>query len=126
MLTYEKTVRKPRHFQSFTGITIHFVTKDKIRIQKCRRGETHQKTRRMVCRASLQDVGQKQNMLPIHYRLYTSYAFVSYMFGLDMANVCNDIKYLKPAVKSSSPSARKIRRCKNGNTMESLNNTFLS
>jgi len=61
----------------------------------------------------------------MYYRMYTSYALVGYLFGLDVSNVCRDIEYMEPAVKSCIPiPARKYADAKKATTLEELEQYF--
>jgi len=128
MLTYEKIVRKPKHFQSFTGVTVQqfdFLS------QKIESKYKDAEERRLSKRKRKRDIGaghpfslsvkNRILMLLIYYRMYTSYSLLGFLFDLDAANVYRDIRYMEPAVrKCIQIPAKKYADAKKATTLEEL------
>lgn len=132
MLTCEKLLRKPRHFQSFTGITpqqFDFLSKKvQLQYQATEEKRLSSRTRERKIGAghpfkiSLPD---RILMLLMYYRMYTSYGLLGYLFDLDTANVYRDIRYMEPAVKRCIPiPARKYETAKKATTIQELEQYF--
>jgi hypothetical protein len=134
MLTYEKIMRKPKHFQSFTGINIHqfdFLS------QKIESEYRDAEERRLSKRKRKRDIGaghpfslsvkNRILMLLMYYRMYTSYSLLGFLFDLDAANVYRNIRYLEPAVRRCILiPQKKYTDAKKAPRSKSWSNTFLN
>ncbi|MEO9310380.1 MAG: transposase family protein [Nitrososphaera sp.] len=132
MLNYSKISKKPRSFQSFTGIAVEqFDFLSQIIESKYKDAEKKRLSKRKRKRGigagrpfklTLKD---RLLMLLMYYRMYASYELIGFLFGLDQSNVYRDIKYLEPAVKSSIPiPQRKYVDAKKATTLEELQRYF--
>ena len=117
MLTYKKLARKPRSFQSFTGISLEqfdFLSSEiekKYKITEKKRLSSSKKKRRRRVGAGRKfelPIKDRAVMLLVYYRMYITYELTGYLFNLDQSNVCRDIKYLEPAVRGSIPIPQKM------------------
>jgi hypothetical protein len=130
MLNYSKISKKPRSFQSFTGIAVEqfdflsqiieskYKDAEKKRLSKRKRGIGAGRPFKLTLKDRLL-------MLLMYYRMYASYELIGFLFGLDQSNVYRDIKYLEPAVKSSIPiPQRKYVDAKKATTLEELQRYF--
>jgi hypothetical protein len=64
-------------------------------------------------------------MMLMYYRMYTSYGLLGYLFGLDVANVYRNIKYLEPAARGCIPiPQKKYADAKKATTLEELEQYF--
>ncbi len=132
MITYLKLSKKPKHFLSFTGITIQqfdalvidvkkqYPITEKARLSKRKRlrkiGAGH------PFDLSVQD---KLVMLLVYYRLYITCELVGYLFDLDQSNVNRNIRYLEPVVRKSIPiPAKKYADSKKINDVQQLQQFF--
>jgi len=111
MLTYKKLQRKPKHFQSFTGVTIAQFAEilnalrpiygefEKERLQRPGRKRKIGGGRKFTL--SLED---RLLVTLMYFRLYTSYTLLGYLFDLDGSNVGREINYrMLPALLSVLP-----------------------
>lgn len=111
MLTYEKLQRKPKHFQSFTGITIAQFAEimnalrpiygefEEERLQRPDRKRKIGGGRKFTL--SLED---RLLVTLMYFRLYTSYTLLGYLFDLDGSNVGREINQrMLPALLSVLP-----------------------
>ena len=132
MLNHSKLARKPRQFQSITGITpqqfdfLYDTIKKRYRTTEEKRLSS--KTRKRSVGAghpfslALKD---RILMLLMYYRMYTSYGLLEVIFDLDKSNVCRDIRYMEPAVKSCIlVPAKKYASAKKVTTLEELERQF--
>lgn len=117
MLSYMKLSRKPDSFRTFTGLTVeefdklYSIVKDKY--------QEHEK-KRLDRKNRKKSIGQGRNfdldvrdrllMLLFYYRSYASYELTGYLFHLHNSNVCRNIRYIEPLVKSSIPLPEKIHK----------------
>ena len=100
MLTYTKLQRKPKHFQSFTGVTIAQFTEilnalrplygefEKERLERPDRKREIGGGRKFTL--SLED---RLLVTLMYFRLYTSYTLLGYLFDLDGSNVGREINH---------------------------------
>lgn len=132
MFNHSKLARKPRQFQSITGITpqqFDFLYNTiKKQYKTAEQNRLSQKKRKRDIGAghpfslTLKD---RILMLLMYYRMYTSYSLLEMIFDLDKSNVCRDIRYLEPAVKSSIPiPAKKYADSKKITTLSELERQF--
>lgn len=111
MLTTEKLQRKPKHFQSFTGVTIAqfgeilnalrpiYGELEKERLERPDRKRKIGGGRRFAL--SLED---RLLLTLMYFRLYTSYTLLGYLFDLDGSNVGREINHrMLPALLSVLP-----------------------
>ena len=111
MLTYTKLQRKPKHFQSFTGITIAQFAEilnalrpiygefEKERLQRPDRKRKIGGGRKFTL--SLED---RLLVTLMYFRLYPSYTLLGYLFDLDGSNVGREINQrMLPALLSVLP-----------------------
>lgn len=132
MLRYKKLARKPRHFQSFTGITlqqfdllsqkIEATYKDMEQKRLFRNNRQRRIGAGHPFKLSIRD---RILMLLMYYRMYTSYGLLGFLFDLDTANVYRDIRYLEPAVRATIPiPAKKYESAKRATTIQELQQYF--
>jgi hypothetical protein len=100
MLTYEKLQRKPKHFQSFTGVTVAQFAEilnairpiygefEKERLERPDRKRKIGGGRKFTL--SLED---RLLVTLMYFRLYTSYTLLGYLFDLDGSNVGREINH---------------------------------
>lgn len=111
MLTYTKLQRKPKHFQSFTGVTIAQFAEilnalgpiysefEKERLQRPDRKRKIGGGRKFTL--SLED---RLLVTLMYFRLYTSYTLLGYLFDLDGSNVGREINHrMLPALLNVLP-----------------------
>ena len=115
MLTYKKLARKPRSFQSFTGISLEqfdFLSSEiekKYKITEKKRLSSKKRRRRVGAgRRFALPVRDRLMMLLVYYRTYITYELAGHLFGLDQSNVYRDIRYMEPAVRGSIPIPQKM------------------
>jgi hypothetical protein len=132
MLDYSKLSKKPRSFQSFTGVTVQQFDFLSQKIESEYRG-TEEK--RLSRRKREREIGaghpfkisvkDRVLMLFMYYRMYTSYGLLGFLFDLDAANVYRDIRYLEPAVRRCIPiPQKKYADAKKATTLEELEQYF--
>lgn len=111
MLTYTKLQRKPKHFQSFTGVTVAQFAEilnalhpvydefEKERLQRPDRKRKLGGGRKFTL--SLED---RLLVTLMYFRLYTSYTLLGYLFDLDGSNLGREINHrMLPALLSVLP-----------------------
>ena len=111
MLTYTKLQRKPKHFQSFTGVSVAQFAEilnalrpiygefEKERLDRPSRKRKIGGGRRFTL--SLED---RLLVTLMYFRLYTSYTLLGYLFDLDGSNVGREINHrMLPALLSVLP-----------------------
>ena len=111
MLTYSKLQRKPKHFQSFTGVTIAQFAEllnalrpiygefEEERLQRPDRKRKIGGGRKFTL--SLED---RLLVTLMYFRLYTSYTLLGYLFDLDGSNVGREINQrMLPALLNVLP-----------------------
>ena len=111
MLTYNKLQRKPKHFQSFTGVTIAQFAEllnalrpiygefEEERLQRPDRKRKIGGGRKFTL--SLED---RLLVTLMYFRLYTSYTLLGYLFDLDGSNVGREINQrMLPALLNVLP-----------------------
>lgn len=132
MLNYTKLARKPKQFQSLTGINpeqfdfLYFRIQKQYKITETKR-LSEKKRKRDIGAGHPFDLTLKDRILMflMYYRMYTSYGLVGMIFDLDKSNVCRDIRYLEPAVKKCIPiPARKYAHAKKATTLEDIQRYF--
>jgi Helix-turn-helix of DDE superfamily endonuclease len=114
MITCKTLMRKPKLFQSLTGITVQQFDLLSKKIESEYK-DTEEK--RLSKRKRKRDNGaghpfklqvkDRTLMLFMYYRMYTSYSLLGLLFGLDTANVYRDIRYIESAVKKCIPIPQK-------------------
>ena len=111
MLTYTKLQRKPKHFQTFTGVTVAqfdeimnalrpiYGEMEAARLQRPGRKRKIGGGRKFSL--SLED---RLLVTLMYFRLYTSYTLLGYLFDLDASNVGREINQrMLPALLSVLP-----------------------
>ena len=111
MLTYEKLQRKPKHFQSFTGVTLAQFSEmlqalrpiyGDLAVKRLEREDRKRKIgggRKFSL--SLED---RLLVTLMYFRLYTSYTLLGYLFDLDGSNIGREINHrMLPALLSILP-----------------------
>ncbi len=114
-MTYLKLSKKPKQFQSFTGVTLQqfdAISKDVKKqypiTEKDRLSKRKRQRKIGAGRPFDLSIEDKLVMLFVYYRLYITCELVGYLFDLDQSNVNRNIKYLEPAVKQSIPIPSKL------------------
>jgi hypothetical protein len=111
MLTYEKLQRKPKHFQSFTGITVTQFDEIMKTLRPIYAGFEHERLQRSDRKRKIGG-GRKFTLsledrllvTLMYFRLYTSFALLGYLFDLDGSNVGREINQrMLPALLSILP-----------------------
>ena len=115
MLTYKKLARKPRSFQSFTGISLEQfdflsseIEKEYKRTEQRRLSRKKRERKIGAGRRFALPVRDRLMMLLVYYRMYITYELAGHLFGLDQSNVYRDIRYMEPAVRGSIPIPQKM------------------
>ena len=115
MMTYLKLSKKPKQFQSFTGVTLQqfdVIAKDvkkQYPITEKARLSKRKRLRKIGAGHKFDlSIENKLVMLFVYYRLYITCELAGYLFDLDQSNVNRNIRYLEPAVKQSIPIPAKI------------------
>jgi len=111
MLTYNKLQRKPKHFQSFTGVTVAqfgeilnalrpiYGEIEKERLERPDRKRKIGGGRKFTL--SLED---RLLVTLMYFRLYTSYTLLGYLFNLDGSNLGREINHrMLPALLNVLP-----------------------
>lgn len=128
MFNHKKLAKKPRQFQSLTGVSpeqfdsLHCAIKKQYKTAEEKR-LSKKKRKRGIGAGRPFNLILKDRLLMflMYYRMYTSYNLLGMIFELDRSNVCRDIKYLEPAVKQSIPvPAKKYADSKKATTLEEL------
>jgi hypothetical protein len=117
MLTYEKLLRKPRMFHTFTGLTPEEF--DEIYRQLEQRYLQYEQ-KRLMKKKRKRAIGagrpfklplkERMVMLLMYYRLYITYGLLGYIFDLDQSNVYRDIALLEPVLKTCIPIPEKMMK----------------
>jgi len=111
MLTYTKLQRKPKHFQSFTGVTVAQFAEIMNALRPIY-GELEEKRLQRPDRKRKIGGGRKFSLsledrllvTLMYFRLYTSYTLLGYLFDLDASNVGREINQrMLPALLSVLP-----------------------
>ena len=111
MLTYKKLHRKPKHFQSFTGVSIAQVA-EILNALRPIYGEFEKERLEGPARKRKIGGGRKFSLsledrllvTLMYFRLYTSYTLLGYLFDLDGSNVGREINHrMQPALLSVLP-----------------------
>ena len=133
MLTYKKLARKPRSFQSFTGISLEQfdflsseIEKEYKRTEQRRLSRKKRERKIGAGRRFALPVRDRLMMLLVYYRMYITYELAGHLFGLDQSNVYRDIRYMEPAVRGSIPIPQKMMyaESKKIGTMQELERYF--
>ena len=111
MLTYKKLQRKPKHFQSFTGVTIAQFAEilNALRpiygeIEKKRLGRPDRKRKIGGGRKFTLSLEDRLLVTLMYFRLYTSYTLLGYLFDLDGSNLGREINHrMLPALLNVLP-----------------------
>ena len=116
MLSYDRLSRKPRLFQSFTGLSVkQFDAVFQIIESKYPKYEIE---RLSFSRNRERDIGAGRHfklvvkdrviMVLVYYRLYITYTLMEFLFGLDQSNVCRDIQKIERLIRSCLPIPQKL------------------
>ena len=115
MLTYKKLAKKPKQFQSFTGIGLEQfdflsseIEKEYKRTEAKRLSGRKRERKIGTGRKFAFPVRDRLVMLLVYYRMYITYELAGHLFSLDQSNVCRDIRYMEPAVRGSIPIPQKM------------------
>ena len=97
MLTYKKLAKKPRAFQSFTGVSLQQFDFLSSEIEE-KYKKTEQKRLSHRKREQRVGAGRRFSLLPVndrlvmmllvYYRIYITYELAGYLFCLEQSNVC--------------------------------------
>lgn len=128
MLIYERLKRKPRHFQSFTGMPVHEFEKmftgledayDKF--EQKRLGSRRRQRALGAGRDFKHDLATRVMMCLIHLRLNLTVAVMGYLFDLDQANISRNLSQMRSFLNRHlpEPSRSKTGR-KKINSLEEL------
>ena len=128
MLTCQKLSKKPDVFRRFTGLTVEEF--DALHALVERRYPAAER-RRLSKRKRVKAIGQggkftrplQERLLAllVYCRVYPSYAFLGYLFGIDESNILRNIAYLEPLVRRCIPLPEKLSRgAKRVSSMEQL------
>ncbi len=100
MLTYQKLQRKPKHFQSFTGVTIAQFSEI---LQALRPIYGDLEVKRLEREDRKREIGggrkfslsleERLLVTLMYFRLYTSYTLLGYLFDLDGSNIGREINH---------------------------------
>ena len=116
MLSYDRLSRKPRLFQSFTGLSVkQFDAVFQIIESKYPKYEIECLS---FSRNRERDIGAGRHfklvvkdrviMVLVYYRLYITYTLMEFLFGLDQSNVCRDIQKIERLIRSCLPIPQKL------------------
>lgn len=128
MLTYSKLSKKPSSFRSFTGLTVMEFGKLYSIIEE--QYDAYEK-KRLDREDRIRAIGQgrpfklflKERLLILlmYFRMYITYELESYLFDLNLSNICRNIKRIEPLIKKCIPLPAKVhRRAKRIGTVEEL------
>jgi hypothetical protein len=98
MLTYEKLHRKPKHFQSFTGVTVAQFSELLKAVQPVYVEYEHARLARPGRKRKIGGgrnftLGLEERLMVtlMYFRLYVSYSLLGYLFDLDGTNIGREI-----------------------------------
>lgn len=110
MMNYNSLTKHPKHFYSFTGLTVKEFDKlvsqihdDWIeqRIKRLNKNNPHRQRKIGAGRKKKLAALEDQLLLCLVWaRVYSSYLLLEYLFGLDESNVCRNIQETLPILQS--------------------------
>ena len=111
MLTYTKPQRKPKHFQSFTGVTVaqfdemmNALRPIYSELEETRLKRPNRKRKIGGGRQFSLSLEDRLLVTLMYFRLYTSYTLLGYLFDLDGSNVGREINHrMLPALLNVLP-----------------------
>ena len=111
MLTYEKLQRKPKHFQSFTGVTVEQFSEILKALRPAYAELEHERLTRPDRKRKIGggrtftlSLEERLMVTLMYFRLYVSYTLLGYLFDLDGTNVGREINQrMLPALLSILP-----------------------
>lgn len=132
MLSYEKLVRKPKVFRTFTGLTTEQCDTLYVKIEqqypKQERKRLERKDRKRAIGAGRRfkrSVQDRMLMALMYYRLYITNELLGYLFGLDQSTISRDVKYIESVIKNCIPIPDKMtKKTRRIGTMEELLELF--
>lgn len=132
MLSYEKLLKKPKTFKTFTGLTSEqgnvLYTKIEQQYSKQERKRLGRKNRKRAIGAGRKfkrSVQDRMLMTLMYYRLYITNELLGYLFDLDQSTISRDVKYIEPVIKSCIPIPEKMtKRTQRIGTIEELLELF--
>jgi len=116
LLSYDRLSRKPRLFQSFTGLSVKQFdavfqiiesTYPKYEIE-CLSFSRNRERDIGAGRHFKLVVKDRVIMVLVYYRLYITYTLMEFLFGLDQSNVCRDIQKIERLIRSCLPIPQKL------------------
>ncbi len=115
MFSYDRLVRRPSIFRSFSGLEVSEFDSLYGRVES---GYEESEEERLSRRDRKRAVGaggrfklllkDRLLMLLVYYRLYVTFTLAGFLLDLDQSNVYRDIRYLEPLVKGCIPLPKKI------------------
>jgi len=132
MFSYEKLVRKPKTFRTFTGLTPEQgktlyteIEKQYPKQEQKRLGRKHRKRAIGAGRKFKRSVQDRMLMVLMYYRLYITNELLGYLFDLDQSTISRDVKYIEPVIKSCIPIPEKMtKKTRRIGTIEELLELF--
>jgi hypothetical protein len=117
LLSYERLVKKPALFKSFTGLTI--IEFDDIYNKQIVKRYAKHEIKRLSKRENRKrstgagrhfklDLKDRFVMLLIYYRLYITYTLAGFLFDLDQSSICRDIQKIEGLVRQCLPIPQKM------------------
>jgi DDE superfamily endonuclease len=117
LLSYERLVKKPALFKSFTGLTI--IEFDDIYNKQIVKRYAKHEIKRLSKRENRKrstgagrhfklDLKDRFVMLLIYYRLYITYTLAGFLFDLDQSSICRDIQKIEGLVRQCLPIPQKV------------------
>lgn len=128
MLIYEKLKRKPRHFQSFTGMPVHAFEKmfagledAHDQFEQKRLGSRRRQRAIGAGRDFKHDLATRVMMCLIHLRLNLTVAVMGYLFDLDQANISRNLSQMRRFLNRHLPEPSRMKTVrKKINSLEEL------
>ena len=116
LLSYDRLVKKPLLFKSFTGFTVQEF--DEIYDEITKRYVKHEIQRLSKRKDREREIGAGRHfklnkrdrfvMLLVYYRLYITYTLAGFLFDLDQSNICRDIQKIEGLIRECLPIPQKI------------------
>src|SRR5450432_2607131 len=111
MITLAKLRSKPRHFRTFTGLTVEefntlhaAFTEEYQRVEHSRHQRPDRQRAIGAGRPFHLEIPERLLMGLVYLRLYCSQSLLSYLFDLDESNICREFKLrLMPALLEVLP-----------------------
>lgn len=96
-LSYKELQKRPRTFQSLTGLSIEEFQKIVIKV-RCTYEKMLSKKKADGRPSGFKSLEDKLLCLVMYYRTYITHTFLGYLFNLHNANVCRMLKVIEPLV----------------------------